>query len=737
MSLKDLKLDFTYSNDEAGIINKFHIPVLDHAIKYDRATGFFSPSILLQIFTVSPKFIKIGGKINLLIGCKITESEYNAIMRGYVVQAEYVFTKHIQNLIDSSESQDKKVLDLLTYLVANGNLTIKVAYTTNPMAMYHEKFGILTDNDNNQVMFMGSANETYQGLNVGANMESIAVFTSHRDAERIKDFSDRFHDLWHNKNPYILISDIPNISRDLLIKNAPSELPTDLLIPNKKQLVKKAWEKNQEEKPIHSDTEKGPHIASYKGQPFTLRPHQQHAITAWENAEYSGILKLATGSGKTLTAIYSAVQLYKKNGIKCVIVVVPLKNLASQWAEEMMPFGFNPIQCHSDAKDWDKTLTKKINQIRSGGEKIISIIAVKKTFESDRFQRLLQKLDTQKMMFIGDECHGHNTLPFAQKMPKAQFKMGLSATPEHYRDSQKNQLLFATYSHPNNIHTAPIAEYGLADALNDKVLTPYKYYPIIVNLIDEEFIEYNGYKATIASFISRGGNFAEPDSAVTSAMGAMSRIIANASEKLLKLKNILSETGKSKHCLFYSGAGQHIAEAEGLKQINHITKLLYDLGWHTCKFTAEESLPERNEILKKFALEEYDALVAIRCLDEGVDIPACRTAFITASSNDPREFVQRRGRILRQYEGKEYAEIYDFVVNNPGESKSTEAENGQITPTLIRKELSRVYEFAHLSINEEHAQSVMQDICDYEGISWGEECILDFATDYGTSYSEE
>src|SRR4029079_10415276 len=129
--------------------------------------------------------------------------------------------------------------------------------------------------------------------------------------------------------------------------------------------------------------------------------------------------------------------------------------------------------------------------------------------------------------------------------------------------------------------------------------------------------------------------------------------------------------------------------------IDRVCELLYEKGWKCARFTARESREEREALLNSFKVGAIDALVAIRCLDEGIDVPACRTAYILASSRNPKQFIQRRGRILRRSPGKEAAVIHDFLVKLPEDGRDW----GEMERRLFVAELERCAEFANLARN--------------------------------------
>ena len=220
-----------YINNQKGIIEKFYIPALQHAVRYDRVTGYFSPQILLHIFKISKSFIENKGKMRLIIGCELTESEYDAIAEGHTLRnAENTFYTQVITLINSKDKHDQKVLNLLKYLVAENILDIKVAYTDKKHTMLHSKFGVFIDKEDNSVAFNGSANETFNGLNADGNIENIDVFTSWDETSRVTYLRNNFENFWQGDDKNLYIYDIPSIAKELIIKHPPEKIPRRFVI---------------------------------------------------------------------------------------------------------------------------------------------------------------------------------------------------------------------------------------------------------------------------------------------------------------------------------------------------------------------------------------------------------------------------------------------------------------------------------------------------------------------------
>ena len=587
---------------------------------------------------------------------------------------------------------------LLAWLFAAGRLEMKVAI--RPRGMFHQKIGLLTDGKGDTVSFSGSMNETMSALDPRFNSEEITVFRSWEpgQVEYVSNHSAAFDKLWSGETgSRTVVTSIPEAIEAGL--NFVSErFPDKPTASDEDEKVKTFIAQLTE---THSSKPRVPSLMH--GQPFKMRDHQLDALKAWAANDYIGILELATGAGKTITAIYGAVKTIEKNEGIALIVAVPYQDLADQWCKELEDFNIRPLKCYGSRGEWEPSFKAYLKRNRHEQREFLPIVVVNRTLTSAHFQSCLAELDNERIFFIGDECHHHGAEGFQGKLaPGARFRLGLSATPFHYLDEEKNERL-------REVYERSVYDYTLADAVRDKVLTPYEYHPIPVELNESEAQEYLELSDQIARIYVRAQN--DKGGAAQQQLKALlmrrSRLIGAAANKLPTLEELLkSDQAVEPFSLFYCGDGRTQFEVDdpddydaeiddlSIKQRHAVTRLLSRLGVKVSPFTSEENRKQRREILSRFREGETEALVAIRCLDEGIDVPACRTAYLIASSRNPRQFVQRRGRILRRSPGKDYAKIYDFVVVLPETSISSATEASD----FLKNELGRVADFARGSL---------------------------------------
>jgi superfamily II DNA or RNA helicase len=697
--LRNIPLKTNYSSEADDIYSDFFRPVLSEASTYRRAVGFFSPAVLLHAPAALSRLVEENGRVELIFGRLVSPDDFDAIRAGVTdpwLGAELPSFKAI--LDEHPESLLHYRVRLLAWLFAAGRLEMKVAI--RPTGMFHQKIGLLTDGAGDTVSFSGSMNETISAVDPRFNSEEITVFKSWEggQAEYVANHRAAFDTLWSGETgSRTVITSVPEAIEaglNFVSERFPDKPTTDEEDEKVKAFIARKAERHTSEPRVPS---------TMHGQPFEMRRHQLDALKAWAANGYSGILELATGAGKTVTAIYAAVKTIENNDGIALIVAVPYQDLADQWCRELETFNISPLRCYGARGEWEPALRAYLKRNRHEQREFLPIVVVNKTLGSAHFQNCLSELDGSRTFFIGDECHHHSAEGFEGKlMPEARFRIGLSATPFHYLDEEKNERL-------RQIYDKSVYEYTLADAVRDKVLTPYEYHPIGVELTDAETVEYLELSDQIARIFARAQN--DKGGATQQQLKALlmrrSRLVGAAANKLPALEGLLStENGVDPYSLFYCGDGRTQLDIDDfedadsasedllIKQRHAVTQLLGRRGVRVSPFTSEENRKQRREILSRFRDGETEALVAIRCLDEGIDVPACRTAYLIASSRNPRQFVQRRGRILRRSPGKDYAKIYDFVVVLPENSISSKTEGSD----FLKNELGRVADFARGSL---------------------------------------
>jgi superfamily II DNA or RNA helicase len=710
-SLRELTLKGVYKSDQDDILRDFYFPALSAATRYDRAVGYFSASTLSEAAQALTVFIKGDGVIRLIVGAFTSAEDIAAVQEGLRIRevSDQVGNAFLSALDGVDDALFAHRFEALAWLVSRQRLEIKVALRTQ--GIYHDKVGIISDVNGDAVVFSGSANESAAALLPTHNYESINVFPAWRD--ELKDYHqphrESFNRLWENRSRGTAVIDMPTALREKLLEVAERlHGPPD----SAREAAIAAMVRDAEEAELNRERPRGPQVPqTLNGHKFEMREHQRAALRAWQSqGAFQGIFDLATGAGKTITACFAAVQMAKAVPGLTVVIAAPYQSLADQWCDILESFNIRALQCYVSKSLWLDPLQRRVLDLQTDVADFQAIVVVNRTLKTPEFQSLLNRIPGNRLLWIGDECHHHGSASMVTALPAhAQYRIGLSATPMHYIDEERNARLKAYYG--DIVYT-----YSLEQAITDQVLTPYNYYPRIVELTDAEAGEFIALSDDIARMMAREDGAGSLSQALTGLLMKRSRVIGAAVNKLPALIDVLKGRRPEPHSLFYCGDGRvsfddDIGEdanedAAPDRQIEVVSRLLDDLGWKPSRFTARESRTDRESILSAFRDTSIDALVAIKCLDEGIDVPACSTAYILASSRDPRQFIQRRGRILRRSPGKEIAHIYDFVVVLPAGAHD---ESG-VAKKLVSAELKRVAEFSQLARNRVDAYSVLRPI---------------------------
>jgi superfamily II DNA or RNA helicase len=692
MSLTDLPLKRRYRSNEDDLLKAFYRPCLSEAVSYRRAVGYFSSAALGLAAQGLDAFVKRGGQMQLVISPELIERDFDGAEAGYSARARLV-DESVTTILRSDPRDDpvRKQLGLLGWLIARGRLDIRVAIVArdDTTGIYHEKFGLFEDPEGNRVAFHGSANESRGGL--VRNFESLMVFRSWStaEAEDVECFERDFEDLWHDRTPSLETYDFPVAAREELIRLSEQTPPKESSSPA--------------DEPAVEVTTQAPHAPGS----LQLRGYQRQALAAWFAARSRGVLEMATGTGKTVTALAAAERLcqalQERDESLFTLVVCPYQHLVEQWAEAARVFGVESTLCYRSRDLWSAELGYAIRAVRQRAVPFAMAIATNATFQSEYFKSLLADCPDQSLI-VADEMHNLGAPRLREALPPHfAYRLALSATPERLYDEEGSAALAHYFGET-------VYSFGLAEAIEAGALTPYEYAVSVVELSGQELEAYLELTGRIGRAIHAGG-LDEP--AAQALLIARARVVANARAKLPALAAALAPFKDSAHNLVYCGDGtpQSDTGESGIRQIEAAVRLLgRDLGMRVKPYTAETPLDERADLRQRFSVGDLQALVAIRCLDEGVDIPETERAFLLASTTNPRQYVQRRGRVLRPSPatGKRRAYVHDFLAIPPAEA--VEDRLWETERRLVARELERVVEFAQLATNGPVALDKLSDL---------------------------
>lgn len=676
VTLSDLDLQDAYDtgNRAEKVIQDFYIPVLHEAVLYKRLTGYFSSQVLALAARGVAGLIKNGGKMQLIASPIVSEKDFEVLSsfreQGVLDFVDRQFELALGDVNDLASTIAFDHLRALGWMLREGILEIRILVPREIQAgsgIFHSKVGIVEDNVGNRVSFSGSVNETAMGWS--QNIEEFKVFKSWEpgSANWVKHDLALFDRYWNlSTDSEFEVVPLPKKSVEKLISIAPEEI-AEL------------------------------HLASPTKVERKPRKYQIEAIDAWINADHRGILEMATGTGKTFTA-RKCVDTWKNGKDNSVILITaPTQTIGSQWQEVMSDL--NPITTFS-SKSWRELLRDEMSNYSLGVSKHIVIVAVQNTASSDDFISEFQKLIsiTNNHLFIADEMHGLGAPVFRKALNvNIEARLGLTATPNRWFDEDGTELL-------TNYFGGVVYSFGLHEALNwvdpisqETPLCPYNYHPQFVDLDALEMESYLDLTRQIIIQSSRASE-GEGDERLQRLQEQRASVLKKAHDKFAALIRVLDSISDLSGCLIY---------CSDREQIDDVIEIVAKRGITYRTFTGKEGTTpkreyggssERDWILKSFEDGDVQALIAMKCLDEGVDIPSARIGIILASTTNPREFVQRRGRLLRRSLGKETAEIYDMIVA-PIFEKDDQSDVLNYARKIMEKEMRRVDEFANDAIN--------------------------------------
>ncbi|MGW1878405.1 DEAD/DEAH box helicase family protein [Streptomyces sp. NPDC001975] len=701
LTLRAAGLQGDYRSDRNDVAVEFYAPALAAASSYDRAVGYFSASVLAVLGRGVGNFADRGGKMRIVASPQLRPEDVAEIEAGYALRA--VLEKAaLRDLEDACRDPRAAAgLGMLGTLVADGRLDIKLAYVTsgNRVGMYHEKIGVFRDK-RDLVAFKGSANETLPGL-VG-NFESIEVFRSWYpgDNERAARISRDFDDLWADRTDRLRVIGFTDAAKSLIEACAKriEGQPTPQLPRLDGTVVSLPREDAGAILTIPSDLQ--------------VRDYQKQAVQNWFSSHCRGILRMATGTGKTLTALSAAAQLSKllqgRQQPLLTVVVAPFQHLVDQWAKDIVRFGVTPIRAYESTDSWYRRASSLVDALALGTARGGVIVTTNATFSAEPLQGVLRR-HRGHLLVVADECHNLGAKHLRNRLPEAAaYRLGLSATPERWFDDQGTEALRSYFGDA-------VFEMGIGDAIKAGALCRYTYTPVLVELDSDETALYAEVTEKIAKILAVQGftEEADADSPLGMLLRKRSNILGHARGKLAALRGQVLARRDDWHQLLYCAEGRHpLAYEDGdpdePSQLEQALRLVgHDLRMPAAKYTSETPREKRRDLLKRFGSgTDLQVLLSMRCLDEGVDVPDARTAYLLASSTNPRQFIQRRGRVLRRAPGKELADIVDFIVVPPdGEALQRETER-----RMVARELTRVTEFARLADNEAETLDILRPL---------------------------
>lgn len=688
--------ELRYSTKRANHPIDFFTKAFSNSSYLDIGLGYFSSACFNVLACGFARFIVNGGVMRMYINPNLSEEDYNLLKNKDIEGFRQRIIQSYDRLFKVLSKHDELFFKCLSYLIREQRIEIKIAVLKEG-GIAHEKFGVFTDTQNQEVAFTGSMNLTAAGLT--RNIESvdcICSWTNEEAQRRIKCYHDDFNNIWEERNP-----DVTIFSSDVFCNEMQMRYPSttiDEIVQLEKEVIE-SLPKN-----IPSYYADKPHFPSKFSKPF---PYQIEAYNNWCSRGKQGIFAMATGTGKTITSLNCALEEYYNDDYYRLVILVPSLALVEQWEEEASNFNFrNIITVSSDNSEWRSKVVEIMNKISRGKNVDYVIISTYQSFVIKDFQVLLPRI-AKDAILIADEAHniGSKQVRQAFRALTIQRRIALSATPQRVYDEEGTKEIESFFS-----DTYPYTySFSMRRAIKEERLMAYLYFPRLAYLDEDEMEKYAYYTRQLLQLYNEHKEaFSDPEKAQNLLM-QRKNVLHKARQKMNVYKNIIEEIGedKLKYCFVYSAAGKRtttegkddeVIDEQILKQMLAITKQTFH-NVRCNSYTSNDSKILRKQKLEAFANGQIDILFAKNCLDEGVDVPRAEYGIFTSSTGNPRQFIQRRGRLLRKHKDKHFAYIYDIIVSPNFSSPHYDKKCWKMEKHLVEGEIRRVANFACLASN--------------------------------------
>ena len=736
----DWAKDGTYRPGDYNSPEKFFNDCLKNSKEFDLQLGYFSSATISALAEGFASFISRGGRMRLIINHIVSDEDKAAISKGVnggVIEAFDL--ENFEELKKTFDEYTKQFFECLAFLIYVHRIEIKIVCPRNKKGIAHTKSGQFRDGDST-TSFTGSANFTISGL--FNNLEEIKIDRSDSIdmmvQTRIQAQRDEFDSIMKETKKNIIYMS-PDDLVSAITMNFGDKSIEELLDVEKKLNKIKADKREQARK--HKELESQEVIKNITPQfpyPSGPREYQKLAFENWKSNGQKGLFAMATGTGKTITSLNCLLEIYKRKGYYKAIILVPTITLVNQWEQECRKFHFTNIyKVFSKNPSWKDEVDRiRFNEkYRSESEPEVSyiIISTYASYSREKIFNLLNDFDKRRLLVIADECHNIASGSLVKRLKFIPYmrRIGLSATPERQFDDSGNEKLRKFFGAEERY----TFEYSMEEAIEKGVLCKYMYYPHVVRLTSDEMEEYIRLSEKISKYFNyNSGTFEHQDEILKRLLLARKRIVHKAANKLIVFKDIIQhryeEKGDLKYSLIYVPEGNkpeylngsddfdQVEEIDDDIETNHLideyTKAVADVNELITVRKFVSGQEGRDEILSDFASGRLQVLTSMKCLDEGVDVPRSELAIFCSSTGNPRQFIQRRGRILRTHPDKKIAELHDLVVVP---EISPQSNSFRMEQSLLRGELSRVNNFALLSENPSFAEMELREVMNYYGLN--------------------
>lgn len=731
--------DGTYRPGEYNSPEKFFNDCLENSREFDLQLGYFSSATISILADGFASFISNGGRMRLVINHIVSEEDKEAISKGLHGGVIDCFDlTNFETLRQTFDEYQQQFFECLAFLIYDKRIDIRIIKPRNKKGISHTKSGQFRDGDS-VTSFTGSANFTISGL--FNNLEEIKIDRSDSVDKmvqnRIASQREEFDSIMKGKK-----RNIEYLSPEKLISAIQSNFgdkDIEELLDVEKKLreikAEKAIKERQEQlDAVCEDLTIEPQFPYPSGP----REYQKTAFENWKSNGQKGLFAMATGTGKTITSLNCLLEIYKRKGYYKAIILVPTITLVNQWEQECRKFNFsNIIKVYSKNLTWrDEVERVAFNEkYKTDKEPEVSyiIISTYASYSREKVFRVLNGFDRRRLLMIADECHNMGSGSLVKRLKEIPYlrRIGLSATPERQFDDEGNQKLKKFFGSEEHY----TYEYSMEEAIQKGVLCKYMYYPHLVRLTPDEMDAYVELSERIAKYFNYDKEkFDHIDEKLKMMLLARKRIVHKAENKVEVFRSIIEkrfqEKGNLKYSLIYVPEGnkpdyigggddfditEDVGDDNDMEHlINLYTKVVTEVDDHVTVRKFVSGQQDREEILHDFATGRLHVLTSMKCLDEGVDVPRSELAIFCASTGNPRQFIQRRGRVLRTHPDKKMAELHDLVVVPEVNPYS---DSYRMEQSLLRGELMRVINFSQLSENPSYSELELREVLDHYGLN--------------------
>ena len=727
--------DGTYVPGEEFSPERFFNDGLKNSTEFDLKLGYFSSAAISVLAEGFATFISNGGYMRLIINHIVSKKDKEAINDGIMGNViDCADLSNFQYLKSTFDEYQEQFFRCLAYMISQKRIDIRIIKPRGQKGIAHTKTGQFRDGDS-ITAFTGSANFTISGLfnnieNISIDRsDSVDVMVQKRIAKQRKDF-DAIMSGEKKGIEYLSPKDLV----EAISTNYGDSDIEELLDVEEKLKEHKSRKKAEDSQTKWIAAEETTEVEPHFPYPTGPREYQKKAFDSWKKSQ-CGLFNMATGTGKTLTSLNCLLQIYKQFGYYKAIILVPTVTLVEQWEKECRKFDFQHIvKVCSRNKDWKSEidrLSMKENFNPTNSPINYVVISTYASFARDNVFHDLMSL-SKKCLLIADEAHNMGSKRILDRIDSVgeRFKrrIGLSATPERQFDEKGNKELRRFFNSENEYTFV----FSMEEAIKNKFLCEYYYFPHVVRLCDDEMYDYMDISQKLGKIYRYNGGYLDLDDEIVRALLLKRRrIIHKARNKQDAFKSIIEERykekGNLKYTLVYVPEGlkpDSIADVydcsdiveddmEADKLIDEYTQIVMNVSNTTTVRKFVSGQKNREAILEDFENGDLEVLTSMKCLDEGVDVPRSEMAIFCASTGNPRQFIQRRGRILRTHKDKKYAYIHDLVVVP---DIGADCVDYDMERKLILSELKRVRDFASLSRNLDYSYTELEEVLNFYNV---------------------